>query len=148
MAFIRSCVGEPLKHNVRIFPILMRTLIPAVVMFLLTAFVLQTAVRIEVLNFQAGSYLPRKDRNPDGTNAYGKWRVAMENSPRDQLRALVETFGLLQYLLAPLLLIFAIIVLLRSSKSWFKIGATLSLVASAIAMSLTLYREYYQSLGW
>lgn len=76
------------------------TSIPAVVMFLLTALVLQTDVRIEVLNFQAGSYLPRKDRNPDGTLADGKWRVSLENSPRDQLRALVGTYGLLQYLLA------------------------------------------------
>jgi hypothetical protein len=117
-------------------------------MFLLTTIVLQTAVRIEVLNFQAGSYLPRKDRNPDGTLADGKWRLSLENSPRDKLRALVETFGLLQYLLAPLLLIFAIIVLLKSRRSWIKIGAMLSLLASTCAMSLALYREYYQSLGW
>jgi len=126
----------------------MRTLVLVFAMFLLTAFVVQTAVRIEVLNFQAGSYLPRKDRNPDGTLADGKWRVSLENGPRDRLRALVETFGLLQYLLAPLLLIFAIFVLLKSRRSWVKIGATLSLVVSTIAMSLTLYREYYQSLGW
>jgi hypothetical protein len=117
-------------------------------MFLLTTFIVQTAVRIEVLNFQAGSYLPRKDRNTDGTLADGKWRLSLENGPRDRLRALVETFGLLQYLLAPLLLIFAISVLLKSRRSWVKIGATLSLVVSTIAMSLTLYREYYQSLGW
>ena len=125
----------------------MRTLVLVFAMFLLTAFVVQTAVRIEVLNFQAGSYLPRKDRNPDGTLADGKWRVSLENGPRDRLRALVETFGLLQYFLAPLLLIFAIFVLLKSRRSWVKIGATLSLVVSTIAMSLTLYREYYQSLG-
>jgi len=125
----------------------MRTLVLVFAMFLLTAFVVQTAVRIEVLNFQAGSYLPRKDRNPDGTLADGKWRVSLENGPRDRLRALVETFGLLQYLLAPLLLIFAIFVLLKSRRSWVKIGATLSLVVSTIAMSFTLYREYYQSLG-
>jgi hypothetical protein len=148
MTSLLSLRGELLKRNVRLFPTLMRTLIPAVVMFLLTAFVLQTAVRIEVLNFQDASYLPRKDRNPDGTLAYGKWRVSLENSPRDQLRALVETLGLLQYLLAPLLLIFAIIVLLKLTRSWVQIGATLSLVASMIAMSLMLYREYYQSLGW
>src|SRR5262245_1116974 len=99
----------------------MRSLIPVVMMFLLTAFVLQTAVRIEVLNFQAGSYLPRKDLNADGTLADGKWRVSsLENSPRDRLRSLVATFGLFQYFLAPLLLIFPIIVLLKSSKSWIR----------------------------
>jgi hypothetical protein len=127
----------------------MRTFIPLVLLFILTAVVFQTAVRIEVLNFQAGSYLPRKDRNPDGTLADGKWRVSsLENGPRDQLRGLVETFGLLQYLLAPLLLIFAIFVFLKSSRSWLKVGATLSLVLSIIAISLMLYRQYYQSLGW
>ena len=117
-------------------------------MFLLTAFVVQTAVRIEVLNFRAGNYLPRKDRNPDGSLADGKWRLSLENSPRNQLRAVVATLGLLQYLLAPLLLMFAIIVLLKSSRSWVKIGATLTLVASTIAISLMMYRGYYQSLGW
>ncbi len=117
-------------------------------MFLLTAFVVQTAVRIEVLNFRAGSYLPRKDRNPDGTLADGKWRISSENSPRDQLRALVQTLGLLQYLLAPLLLILAIPVLWKSRKAWVRLGAALSLIASTIAISLMLYREYYQSLGW
>ena len=117
-------------------------------MFLLTALVVQTAVRVEVLNFQAGNYLPRTDRNPDGTLADGKWRVSLENSPRDQLRGLVATSGLLQYLLSPLLLVFAIVVLLKSSRSWVKVGATLSLVLSVIAMSFMFYREYYQSLGW
>jgi hypothetical protein len=130
-------------------PLLMRTFIPVVLLFILTTVVFQTAVRIEVLNFHAGSYLPRKDRNPDGTFGDGKWRLSsVENGPRDQLRGLVETFGLLQYLLAPLLLIFAIIVFLKSSRSSLKVGATLSLVVSIISISLMLYRQYYQSLGW
>jgi len=140
--------SRPVNSGVRLFRSLMRTQIPVVVMFLLTAFVVQTAVRVEVLNFQAGNYLPRTDRNLDGSLADGKWRVSLENSPRDQLRGLVATFGLLQYLLAPLLLIFAIMMLLKSSRSWVKIGATLSLVVSTIAMSLMFYREYYESLGW
>ena len=126
----------------------MRTRVAVVVMYLLMAFVVQTAVRVEVLNFQAGNYLPRADRNSDGTLADGKWRLSLENSPRDQLHRLVATFGLLQYFLAPLLLIFAIVVLLKSSRSWARIGATFSLVAATIAISLMLYREYYQSLGW
>jgi hypothetical protein len=117
-------------------------------MFLLTALVVQTAVRVEVLNFQAGNYLPRSDRNPDGTLADGKWRVSPENSPRDQLRGLVATFGLMQYLLSPLLLIFAIVLLFKSRRFWDKAGAIFSMVLSTIAMSLMFYREYYQSLGW
>jgi hypothetical protein len=117
-------------------------------MLLLMALVMQTALRVEVLNVQAGNYLPRKDRNPDGTLADGKWRVSLENSPRDQLRDLVATFGMLQYLLAPLLLIFAFVVFFRSSRSWVEVFATLSLVVSTLAISLMVYREYYQSLGW
>ena len=124
----------------------MKTLLPAIVMFLLTAFVIQTAVRIEVLNFRAGNYLPRK--NLDGTVADGKWRASLDNGPRDRLRELVQTFGLLQYVLAPLSLILAILVLLKASRSWVKIGAKLSSLASTFAIALMFYREYYQSLGW
>jgi hypothetical protein len=58
-------------------------------MLLLTACVLQTAIRVEVLNARAGHYLPRADRNRDGTLADGKWRRSPDNSPRDQLRDLV-----------------------------------------------------------
>lgn len=117
-------------------------------MILLAAFVLQTAVRIEVLNNRAGNYLPRKDRNPDGTLADGRWRVSSENNPRDQLRGLVETSGLLQYVFAPLLLILALAVILRSRRSWTKLVGSLSTLVAIIAISLMLYRQYYQSLGW
>ena len=67
-----------------------------IVMLLLTAFVMHSAARIELLNMRAGYYLPRSDRNPDGTFTDGKWRISQENGPRDQLRAAVQTFGLLQ----------------------------------------------------
>jgi hypothetical protein len=115
---------------------------------LLAAFVLQTAARIEVLNIRAGNYLPRKDRNPDGTFIDGKWRASLENTPRDQLLSLVQTSGLLQYFLAPLLLILAMAVFLTSRKSWAKVAGALSVSVAVIAISLMLYREYYHSLGW
>jgi len=126
----------------------MKNLIPLIVLILLTTIVLYTAVRIEVLNIQAGNYLPRKDRNPDGTLADGKWRVSPENTPRDRLRDVVQTAGLRQYFLAPLLLILSIVMSLKSIRSWARAAGMLSGSVAAIAITLMLYREYYQSLGW
>jgi hypothetical protein len=117
-------------------------------MFLLAAFVVQTVVRVEILNYEAGKYLPRTDRNAEGTFADGKWRSSMENSPRDQLRSLVRTWGLMQFLLAPLLLIIAVVVFFKSRRSWVKIAATFSVIVAGVAITLALYREYYRSLGW
>lgn len=117
-------------------------------MILLTAFVLHSAARIEILNMQAGNYLPRADRNAEGELTDGKWRISEENTARDQLRAAVQTFGLLQYVLAPLLMVFALAMFLKTPRSWTKLAATFGVVVAAIAISLMLYREYYPSLGW
>ena len=117
-------------------------------MILLAAFVIQTAARIEVLNARAGNYLPRNDRNLDATFADGTWRVSEGITPRNQLRSVVQTFGLLQYALAPLLFMLAAAVSLRSRKSWTKVAGTVSEFVAVIAVWLMLYREYYQSLGW
>ena len=119
-----------------------------IVLVLLTAFVLQSAARIEVLNMRAGNYLPRSDRDPDGTLTDGKWRMSQENTARDQLRVTVQTFGLLQYVLAPLLLIFSLAVFFKTRGRWASVAATFSVFAAAVAISLMLYREYFQSLGW
>jgi hypothetical protein len=126
----------------------MRSRIPVLVMILLTAFVIQTVARIEVLNTRAGNYLPRNDLNPDATLADGKWRVSEGITPRNQLRSVVQTFGLLQYVLAPLLFMLAVAVSLKSRKSWMKVAGSVSVFVSVIAVWLMLYREYYQSLGW
>lgn len=125
----------------------MKSFIPIVAMALLTAFVLQTAVRIEVMNVRAGYYLPRTDRNPDGTFADGKWRISQENTPRDQLRDLVQTFGLLQYVLAPLLFILSVALLL-SRRTWVKVAATMCMFVATAGISLAVYRGYYPALGW
>jgi hypothetical protein len=118
------------------------------IMILLTALVLQTVARIEVLNMQASDYLPRSDRNPDGSFSDGKWRISQENTPRDQLRGLVQTFGLAQYFLAPLLMMFGIAAFLKSNGSWSKAAAVACVFVAAMAISLMLYRQYYQSLGY
>ena len=117
------------------------------IMLLLGAFVFTTAVRIEILNAQAGYYLPRQDRQPDGTFADGKWRVSLENTPRDQLRGVVQIYGIMQYVTAPLLFAVAALVVLKAKIIWARaLGATGAFVA-VIALWLMFYREYWSSLG-
>ena len=117
------------------------------IMLVLAALVFQTAVRIEVLNAQAGYYLPRKDRTPDGSFSDGVWRISQESTPRDQLRGVVRTFGLLQYVLAPLLLAVSALAAEKSKPKWAKVAGFIVMLAAAIAIWLMLHREYYQSLG-
>ena len=125
----------------------MKNQIPIFIMVLLAAFVLYTAVRIEVLNAKAGYYLPRKDRQPDGTFADGKWRVSFENTPRDQLRSVVQTTGAMQYVMAPLLFAVAALVALKSRIKWAKVAGATGVLVAIIAVWLMLYREYWSSLA-
>ncbi|MEP6820708.1 MAG: hypothetical protein ABJA18_14330 [bacterium] len=118
-----------------------------IVVIILTVLVLQTAARIEVLNMRAGNYLPRRDRNLVGASD-GKWRISQENTPRDQLRNLVQTLGLAQYVLAPLLLMLGIADFLKSKGSWARAAAVSGVFVATMAISLMLYRQYYQSLGY
>ena len=95
-----------------------------ILLMLLTVFVLYSAARIEVLNVRAGNYLPRRDRDPNSTASDGKWRLSLENTARDQLRDAVQTFGLMQYVLAPLLLFFFFVVFFKNRRSWASVAAT------------------------
>ena len=124
------------------------SLIFILIMVLLGAFVFTTAVRIEILNAQAGFYMPRQDRQPDGTLADGKWRVSGENTPRDQLRGVVEPYGLMQYVMAPLLLAIAALVVLKEKIGWAKVIGATGVVVAVVALWLMFYREYFSSLGW
>src|SRR5437867_350241 len=63
----------------------------------LAVWVALSCVRVERLNAQAGFYLPRRDGGADG-----QWRISRQNTPRDQLRGLIMSAGLLQYLFAPI----------------------------------------------
>lgn len=117
------------------------------IMCLMAGVVLYTALHIEILNAQANYYLPRKDRNEDGSFADGKWRVSEENSPRDRLRNLVGTFGLMQYVLSPLSFILAVIVYSRFKQTWAKVAGSIVFLISVVAIWLMLHRECFQSLG-
>jgi hypothetical protein len=54
----------------------------------------------------------------------------------------------MQYLLAPLLLILSVLGSVTSRRLWPRAVGALSAFVAVIAISLLLYREYYQSLGW
>lgn len=76
------------------------------VMVGLALWVTAVAIRIETQNAAAGYYLPRRDEP-------GKWRISRENTPHNQLRSLVSTVGLCQYLLASLLMALAAVYITR-----------------------------------
>ncbi len=122
------------------------------ILFLLLIFfaliVIQTTIRIEILNSAAGNYLPRKDKLPDGNFADGKWRISQEANVRNDLRNVVETFGFLQYFLAPILLTSSILFFLKSSDLRLIIINLLFFLVACVAIYLMLYREYFQSLGY
>jgi hypothetical protein len=125
----------------------MRNKILLSVILLLAAFVLYTSLRIEYLNAQAGSYLPRQDRNIDGTFSDGKWRISSEDNTRDRLRETVVTFGMAQYLLVPLLLALSVLTFFKSGFRWVRIVATACCLIALFALTMLYYRGYYSSLG-
>jgi len=125
----------------------MKTFALTLIMTLLTAFVFYAAARIEILNAQAGYYLPRQDKNSNDSFDDGKWRISVSAEPRDELRAAVMSYGLMQYLLAPFLLILSVFVLIKSKNAWTKILGGASAFVSLAAIYLMFYREYLSSLG-
>lgn len=121
----------------------MKDRILLIAMLSLACWVCMSAIRIERVNAQAGFYLPRQDNGDDG-----KWRVSPDSTPRDRLRELVMSIGLLQYVFAPILLSSGYYFLFhRSSKMRVFLGAFCGIVGVS-ALILAVYRGYYSSLGW
>ena len=111
------------------------------VMVVLALWVGLTTVRVELQNAAANHYLPRVDSEP------GKWRVSRERTPRDELRSMIQNIGLLQYILAPLLLGISV-VYLASSKGAFRKAIPISCcLIGLVALAFALYRGYYTNLG-
>ena len=126
----------------------MRKQILVMVILLLAAFTLHTALRIEYLNVSAGSYLPRRDRKTDGTFSDGTWRISSEDSARDRLRQTVGTFGLVQYLAVPLLLALSLFQGFKSRARWVRTIAIGCCLIGLFALTMMYYRGYYSSLGY
>jgi cytochrome c oxidase assembly factor CtaG len=70
----------------------------------------------------------------------------MEDTPRDRLRGLVSGVGLLQYLLAPLCVVFGIIHSRRESAVWPRRVAVVCWVVGSVAFILAVYRGYLSSI--
>ena len=73
--------------------------------------------------------------------------MSHEDLPRDQLRTLVSTVGLCQYLLAPLLLALAAVHITRRNTPWQRWLGIGSAAVGLAALSLALHRGYFSSLG-
>ena len=110
------------------------------VLLAVTVWVGVSAVRIERLNAEAGSYLPRHDDD-------GKWRGSSDDTPRDQLRELIGGIGLLQYLFAPLLVGLSVFHLARRESATRRVIAMCGGAVGLAALALAFYRGYFSSLG-
>jgi hypothetical protein len=105
------------------------------------------AIRIEQLNAATDYYLPRKDRRPDGTLADGKWRMSRIDSPNNRLRAMVESYGLAQYIFAPLLFFLGLFQFANVKSCGRQATAVACAIVGAAAFLLAMYRGYFSSLG-
>jgi hypothetical protein len=110
-------------------------------LFGLGVWLITTAVRIEVLNAKAGYYLPRREDD------VGKWRISRDNTPRDQLRGIIQTIGLLQYVLAPVLIALSVVSFFRFKCFRARLIASVAAACSCIAIGFAIYRAYLPSLG-
>ena len=66
----------------------------------------------------------------------------------NELRDWVEGFGLLQYLLIPILIILSIVLIIRKTPKVVKILASAFLLIGLINGFFMIYRGYFSSLGW
>jgi len=104
------------------------------------------AVRIELLNARAGHVLPRI---PEGSGN-PRWRVSANRFDVEiQLRTVVESVGLLQYLLAPIAVILCSISAWQfRRKAWCAAVFVLGSIVAAACLWAAFSRAYFTSLGW
>ena len=65
-----------------------------------------------------------------------------------ELKSLVSGMGLLQYILAPLLLVVSIVLIIKADKAVFRFVGVISAPIACVAIYFMFYREYFTSLGW
>lgn len=116
----------------------------------LTAIALFVCIRIEVFNLRAGGYLPR---SPDNDHGVSTWRVASPSEAKaeewNRFRDFVSTWGLAQYVVAPMGVILSLVVLRSARRDRVVVGVSLTTaLASAACMGMMFYRGYFSSLGW
>lgn len=125
----------------------MKTVVTFPILLILTAWIVITAIRIEQQNARAGYFLPRTDME-------GKWRMSALRiggkpipSARDELREMVNSIGIYQYVLAPAAAALGLIIA-RNSAALLRRGiALLCTLLSIVCLGLAVYRGYFTSLG-
>ena len=121
---------------------------PNVALWIVTAtlggYVVGVMVWIEVLNAWSGFYLPR-----DLTIDSGPWRQSLAHTPRDRLRDVVDSVGLLQYPLVPVAFFLGLCLFADTRATrWSRWTSIMVLLGSLLAGTSVLYRGYFTSLGW
>lgn len=147
-------------------------LIKSALLVCLSCYVLSCGIWIDLLNARAGQILPRAVNNSGGNP---KWRVAAESALRmdsqyrieagltpisekeielhrreSQLRSAVSDYGILQYLLCPLIILFGAIWIACPAQypTIDRAVGILTIVAGFTGIYLAWTREYLSSLGW
>ncbi len=126
----------------------------AVFLIISSLWAASSAAYIEYKNAKADYFLPRQDVDPDGGWIDGTWRITAAPSkprdPRDSLRIVVQSFGLIQY---PLCLGILIVAILSIKSSRLRMNRTIrwcsciSCLIAVICFGLAIYRGYFESLG-
>ena len=70
------------------------------------------------------------------------------NSLRNELHDWVESGGLLQYLLAPVAIVWAIMIFWSQRSLFSRLLSGASAMCAAVSIGFMLYRGYLTSLGW
>ena len=70
------------------------------------------------------------------------------NRANNALRAVVESWGLLQYLLCPLAVVMSLLLVLKRQGIHHLILGGFCMLVSLTAGAFMLYRQYFTSLGW
>lgn len=119
------------------------------------AILLTTTLRIEHLNAAAGDILPRTQLHGDGTLT--KWRLPATSATPQQsaeirLRAVVASWGLIQYPLSIATTAFAVVGIFspgQRRRPTYALAADLvaGLIAAA-CFAIACMRGYASSLGW
>ena len=166
----RTPGGEPRRrHSPVVFIVLCAVLMPPSVLI---------CVRIEMLNGRAGRVLPRTGPGKwraSHVQSEGSWRRLRSmqsgdatwqtrpltpaedalmraevgaNVANSDLRDLVSTVGLLQYLLVPALLVCSLQLFRRRESRLHVLVAAASFLSAATCGGLLFHRSYFSSLGW
>jgi hypothetical protein len=74
--------------------------------------------------------------------------IDAENALKSELHSWVDGMGLLQYLLGPFTLVWAIVIFFADRAKATRLPSAVCVVRSVVSIGLMFYRSYFTSLGW